>query len=399
MLSFNINAKSVQESNLFLRKLWCELDKIHKNGWSLQPSRKGCCIYIGRNNVGEISFDYARKGCIKNLFIDPTNEEDIEEIRLAVKRAISGKFKTYSAQIELIPEHRDILIAPVAKENISFSVASDRNLLTLNFLAYSILDAKEVLGNKRWTLQALLYEYTLQYFEINLIRFCEKEFHCEDTTPMNDYDYNWIDRSDYLSDESGNVIVPEECLLLISNWFADQIKDLDGLLYNSARVLLTAHQMRNRKKEVMIPGMTDVINSTAISSIEPLAYFMDRQAGQCDKCGNKIFSVVSKMKEILTKYYNEAFAKYYCETSYSDRSKLFHQGNTKSNYTMNSNGCYPLLDPQNPSKILMPSVTVDDTLFDYSSYVFRNMVHEYHDGSLIIKDKNGKELKLGGLKG
>ena len=65
MLSFDINTESVEESNLFLRKLWCELNKIGKNSWLLQPFNQKQRITIGRNNVGKIAFDYKKKGCIK----------------------------------------------------------------------------------------------------------------------------------------------------------------------------------------------------------------------------------------------------------------------------------------------------------------------------------------------
>lgn len=392
MLSFDINTESVEESNLFLRKLWCELNKIGKNSWLLQPFNQKQRITIGRNNVGKIAFDYKKKGCIKKLYIDPVHEEDTEKIRVAVQNALSGKFKIYSVRIKLIPEYKHFFIAPVSKQNISFSLESDCNFLTLNLLAYASLDIEKSLEFKLWTLQALLYEYTLQYFTINAIEVCASEFYCEDTKPI-DYDYSWLDRSDYPSDKNKNIIVPEECLVLISNLFADQIKGSDELLYNSARVLLTAHQLETGMDHLRIPGIIDITNSTAISSIEPLAYFMNRQEGQCDKCGNKIFSVVAKIRELLTKYFNESFARYYCKTYYSDRSKLFHQGCMQSNYIKCDTSC-PLLDPQNPTKILMPSGPVDPTLFDCASYVFRNIIHEYYDGTLIIKDKDGQEIKL-----
>ncbi len=96
---------------------------------------------------------------------------------------------------------------------------------------------------------------------------------------------------------------------------------------------------------------------------------------------------------LLTKYFNESFARYYCKTYYSDRSKLFRQGCMQSNYIKCDTSC-PLLDPQNPTKTLMPSGSVDPTLFDYASYVFRNIIHEYYDGTLIIKDKDGQEIEL-----
>ena len=47
----NISLKSVQDSNLFLRKLWSELGNC--NGWNFCPSRDANRIYIGFCNYGE----------------------------------------------------------------------------------------------------------------------------------------------------------------------------------------------------------------------------------------------------------------------------------------------------------------------------------------------------------
>lgn len=396
MLSFAINTNSVEESNLFLRKLWCELNEICENAWLVCPFNQKQRITIGRSNIGEISFDYRRKGCIKNLYIDIKHGVDAEKLNLAVRRALSGKFKEFSVQMKLVPQHRKPLIAPISKQNVSFCVNSNYNTLTLNIFAYSLLDAKKFLELKLWTLQALLYEYTLQYFEITLLKICDSRFYIEDTAQIS-YDYDWLDFSDRPLDKCTNIIVPQECLLLINNLFSEKIHDLDILLYNSARILLTAHQMESGIECLMIPGITDVINSTAISSIEPLAYFINQQVEQCDKCGNKVFSIVAKIKELLTKYFDQSFASYYCKTYYSDRSKLFHQGYTKTNH-IKYGSCYPLINPHDPSKILMQASTVDPTLFDYSSYIFRNIIHEYYMGSLIIKNKEGKEVNLKKLK-
>lgn len=99
MLVFSINATSVQESNLFLRKLWSELNQVKTMGWNMYPHRDGTMVTIGTSTLGEISFDYARKGCIKNLYID--NSKDVKEISAAVNRAKVNGMKDYSVSIEL----------------------------------------------------------------------------------------------------------------------------------------------------------------------------------------------------------------------------------------------------------------------------------------------------------
>lgn len=67
MLRFSVNAKSVQESNIFLRKLWSELNLVKPMGWNMYPYKSGTTVTIGTSTLGEISFDYKRRGGIKNI--------------------------------------------------------------------------------------------------------------------------------------------------------------------------------------------------------------------------------------------------------------------------------------------------------------------------------------------
>lgn len=92
MLTFPINTTSVQESNIFLRKLWSELNQIKPLGWQMYPYKHDNTVTIGRSTFGEISYDYTRKGCIKNLYIDSQQDEAISK---AVQNAKCNGMKSY----------------------------------------------------------------------------------------------------------------------------------------------------------------------------------------------------------------------------------------------------------------------------------------------------------------
>ena len=64
-----IKAKNIEASNLFLRKLWSELQMIRENGWFYQPFRKPGenRVYIGRCNFGDVSFDYKNKAIVAGI--------------------------------------------------------------------------------------------------------------------------------------------------------------------------------------------------------------------------------------------------------------------------------------------------------------------------------------------
>ena len=84
-----IKAKNIEASNLFLRKLWSELQMIRENGWFYQPFRKPGenRVYIGRCNFGDVSFDYKNKGCIENMYFENVKAGEEQGIRDAIRKA------------------------------------------------------------------------------------------------------------------------------------------------------------------------------------------------------------------------------------------------------------------------------------------------------------------------
>lgn len=168
--------------------------------------------------------------------------------------------------------------------------------------------------------------------------------------------------------------------------------DLD-LLLNSARMLFTSQQIESGLQFPNEPGISDIINSTMISSIEPLASFIDRRVMRCDCCGNPRYSVVAKIRTLLSKYVSLDFAKYFTKQFYSMRSSLFHEGKMISNLTK-SNACYPLIDPLNTKEMLIPTGIVLMNLKEYSSYVFRKMIHEYYTVGIDVIEADDSVRKI-----
>ena len=102
IMEFLIKCGSVEASNLFLRKLWSELNTISKNGWQFIPHREKNTIHIGFSNFGAVSFDYIKKGCINKLFIDyPDDGEYAESIKRAVDTAKKSPLVHYTIVFHL----------------------------------------------------------------------------------------------------------------------------------------------------------------------------------------------------------------------------------------------------------------------------------------------------------
>lgn len=377
MLVFPINAASVQESNIFLRKLWSELNQVKPMGWNMFPHRVENMVTIGISTLGKISFDYTHKGCIRNLYID--NTQDSEAISEAVQRAKTNRMKPCSVSFEL-ENSKNISITGVELGGCKIFSSKEKVYLHLQFEAYSAWDAKMYLPNKYASILSILYEYTQVLFNIVSIQFAEKRLVTSDTEPR-EYNYQWIDFDECPQSEDESVILPHECLQLMSYIMDDSSYDENiELLLNSSVMLMTTKSLLQEIDYPYSSVKADIINSMACSSLEPLSQILDKSNDRCNKCGNMVFSINKKIKKMCELYFGEQFAKYVCGEIYGNRSAFLHTGVPESRQRSSDFYC-PQIKAES-GIIMMPHGMVRDNLFDYSSYLFRNIAHDYFCGAL-----------------
>ena len=372
MLVFPINATSVQESNLFLRKLWSELNQIKPMGWNMYPYKEGTTVTIGKSNLGEISFDYKKRGCIANLYID--NDKDVKDISAAVWRAKTNEMQQYCLSFELKSE-QGTTIADCARDGCRVFTDREKIYLQLNFEAYSEWDVEMFLPNKYAPILSILYEYTQVLFDIVKVKLAIGALPHKDTD-VQAYDYKWIDFDERPCLENGSVILPSECLQLLSYIMDDKSYEEDAeLLLNSSRVLMTTKRLLEELEYPYSSGKADILNSMACSSFEPLALILDKSNKQCKECGNMVFSVTKKIKRMCTRYFDANFAKYVCDVLYKNRSVFLHMGQQESPQRASKIFC-PQISAET-GVVMMPHGMVREVVFDYSSYLFRNIAHDY----------------------
>lgn len=376
MLTFPINTTSVQESNIFLRKLWSELNQIKPLGWQMYPYKHDNTVTIGTSTFGEISYDYTRKGCIKNLYID--NQQD-ETISKAVQNAKSNGMKSYVISLEL-KNSKDIYISDVSFERIKIFTYADKVYLQCTFEAYSDWDVKVFFPNKFASILSIIYEYTYVLFNIEKVQLCEGNLVIENSE-FQEYDNSWIDFDECPQSECNALILPCECLRLLSYVIDDKSYDENiELLLNSSNLLTTTQRLLQEIEYPYSSYNADIINSMVCSSLEPLSQILDKSTERCSECGNMIFSITKKIKKMCTRYFDENFSKYICDVIYKTRSTFLHTGQPESTQRSSSRFC-PQISASSGS-IMMPHGMVRDVVFDYSSFLFRNIAHDYFAGKI-----------------
>lgn len=394
MLTFKIDSKSLRDSNYFLRRLWCELGKIKKNAWCLSPSRNGRKITLGENNIGNVSFDYKTKGCINNLYITLREPEYSKLVSEAVATALAGKMNFFVFDLTL-KTHNKCEIRFSQHNNTSLEAHLNEAHLFSRIYAYSPEDAGEMIRLKFLTIQAILFEYTLEIFDLSKITVQTKaNNYCFNNRVIFDcYNYDWFDKSELPVDSRGNALIPIEALSLIGAVFGmDYFEEYDELLMNSSRQLLASSKIYRGLQLPHQSGVCDFINSAIVSSFEPLAIFQNRFTDRCKSCGSQVFAISTKLKKLLSRYTDPDYADWFCKYFYGSRSSYLHEGHTPSPFLRYSNS-YPLIDPYSKREIVGVPNFADYRLVEISAHIFRKLVHDYYNTSLYIINETGeKEL-------
>lgn len=385
-MEFLIKSGSVEESNLFLRKLWSELNTISKNGWHFIPHKERNTIHIGFSNFGAVSFDYIKKGCINKLFIDyPDDGEFTESIINAVATAKKSPMAHYTVVFHLKSMTNIWKIEEMSLHNVCIKTKDDTISLSVNIKAYSEYDIKNIVTYISNTLLAILLEYTNLLFSIEKIDFCKGRTEFTERVVPNEYNFDWIDFAEIPKVSDLHILLPRDFFYLVSRVVENDINDCNmRLVLNSCRVLLSSSTMAFKIAGPIDSGENDMIDTLVVSSIEPLSCVFNKEKVKCTECGNMKYSIVAKMRALLEKYTDENFAKYFCNTFYTQRSKLLHEGVLSANGFFSSVN-FPMIDPESKDKMITPRFAPNLNLQEYSTFLFRKTVNELIENDFVIE--------------
>lgn len=385
-MEFLIKCSSVEESNLFLRKLWSELNTISKNGWCFMPHKEKNTIHIGRSNFGAVSFDYEKKGCINKLFIDyPDDGEFAESIKNAVVTAKKSPIAYYTVVFYIKSKTNIWKIEEKCMHNVYIKSNNNNISLSVNIKAYSEYDVKNIVNYISNTLLAILLEYTNLLFSIEKIEICKGRTEFMERVVQNEYNFDWVDFSEIPKASDSHILLPQDFFYLVSRVAENDVDDDNmRLVLNSCRVLLSSSTMAFKISGIAESGENDMIDTLVVSSIEPLSCIFNKEKVKCTECGNMKYSIVAKMKALLKKYTDENFAKYFCNTFYTERSKLLHEGVLSANgffYSVN----FPMIDPESKDKMITPRFAPNLNLQEYSTFLFRKTVNELIENDFVTE--------------
>ncbi len=379
ILTFQISSKNVHESNLFLRKLWSELNKYKRNGWQYNSYRQNNVIEIGSSNYGDVSFDYKVKGCINNIYFKNVEEDDLEYIKRAVNDAKKiNETITYYCEIDFPLRSRCTTLEGL---NTRFYSEGERTCIRLEIEAYSENDFKYLIGKKLEIIRAIISvyfrkKYILRDFKVK--QFLDKPEELPADNTVYDYNFEWIDSDDIPMTDEKEYIIPKDMVYLVdfiikSNFYTSQIQ----MMINAVQAFFLASTLKSISEEDCdcTKGCINVANAIAVSALEPLANLESIPNSKCEYCGNTQFHVLQKMRALINRYCSELHTKYVMDNYYTKRSKFFHEGSNDSDeyYT---GICWPQIDENCGNKMEPPHSLIDYYLFDLVSHIIRRRCFE-----------------------
>lgn len=382
-----IKAKNIEASNLFLRKLWSELQMIRENGWFYQPFRKPGenRVYIGRCNFGDVSFDYKNKGCIENMYFENVKAGEEQGIRDAIRKARDIEdINDFYVRIDIPNQGTGICCETDGKTGCV--VKKDRTSIYMQMQAYGAKDLEYLLNKKVVVLCNILMLFVdvfcdITSLETTIVPFREysESLRALDTT---EYDYEWVDLDELPTDRDGNRIVPVEAVRLWTDVAASNFnEDKVELLVNACRQFYTAKIMEKRCGGYLCDmGISNAVNSLMVSALEPLAVLEGVQPERCPACGNMKYSVVSNIKNLVEKYSNETFANFICKVFYGQWSKFFHEGRLLT-AERKIDVCWPQINIKEQTGMYQVQNTVNTNLSDWVGWLVRKVICEYYKGT------------------
>lgn len=380
-IKLDVCLNNSEESNLFLRAFYEELNKHGIIGWSFQSFRDGNVIYIGDTNYGEMWIEYKERGKISKVYFKTKSENSQDCVKTALNYAKENYNKLKIFTITTCFETSDIMFCDMRRNGIHIYPMEENGSKFVNIIfpvyAFGAFDLKYVVTQKINYLKHLLCAYTNTIFPCIRVTWYEGTNEAKDNC-WKEPDDDWIDFDELFIDYGNNIIALSSDFFGIFRIIIDTFeykRDIRLLLNSSQEIYCSKMMIQTLLKnggEWNIPGYTELINTLMISALEPLSNVYGVKPETCKACGNKKYSIRKKVRDLCSTYLPEHIAKDVYEKGYGQRSAFLHEGNPISN-EFYCGQCIPLINPVDGRSILYPVAYLTPNLFDYVAFVFRKL--------------------------
>ncbi|MDV3459211.1 hypothetical protein RZN05_19600 [Sphingomonas sp. HF-S4] len=372
LIWYDVKARGVAESNLFLRAFWAALrQRVGSHAWAFMPSKDGHrqTVTFGRASfpqLGVVGFgiSYARRGVIDQLWVRPEagTENLLPEIAASIRDAKGASQLQpawINAEIAVFPP---VNMARYASDHLSLKgLARGAICLRLYVSGYDTPDREdEFLAIAEPILNAL------SVFTNCSFRYGPLPVREEVVELVNDRwaQVDWIDGSPIV--DGRLAITPE------------QLRYLEGLavapgddhVIRAARLFHQALHLDYGRD----PTLTDAVRTLYVSALEA-ASAQETNPLKCEGCGQPIYAIRKRVREVARRHLGEA-AEGIIDRAYKARSGYLHTGSVFGKRPFGL-GIRPLLDPDASSGCYLPH-GLDNTVTvrEFTSFILREVARK-----------------------
>jgi len=374
------NLDTLESSNLFLRALWAEIRQTFgKCAWHCAPHKQGIYnrIFFGQADIGLdytllVSVTYKRKGVVNQIEFEPdTGEKLPKDVQLKLKSAVETALDTYNVPqvflLRTVFKSHPKQFAFYNGENFVISPETeDFNSISVKVKGFDQVDAET---EAQKTLNSLLDFFSvctnsICSLALSDVPTCEKDHSTEEIYFK---DFDWIDDYPILDDR----LVFWQC----QKDFIDQI--LLGAVGIDTPLLRACGHFHAAQKLWTNNGIDSSVELAVVlyvSALEVASTVYPFEGTICKECGQDIFSIRRRVKDLTRKHINHHIERFIDEY-YSTRSKYLHVGILTSDYNYRG-ASIPLLDPGSTTGCRTQIAYPPFNLREYVAYILRKVFLE-----------------------
>jgi len=337
-IELDVGIQNVDKANLFLRAVWSEIRKKFGGcAWNFSPIlfRDRNQLLLGRfttedDTLGttEVWITYKNKGGINKLiFINDI--EDISRIEAVIAYLVNDFEKILRTKILQTTIESTYPLSKYVDTNFATTpINKHQTELRIKVVGYDDVDCNyiskkitneiiDVIACSTWS--KVEYSNDNDEYSKEIILLKQNTYSEEVTFEMNDEKF----------EKNGIIYLPKKVIEMINKMVEGNTSDTNiNKIVTASKLYHTALKLESLRSTFILKDIDiyETLITQYMSSLEVLS-MNEAEVKKCVTCGQNIFSISKRVKELLTKVFPLSESKVKeLHSLYTDRSKFLHTG-------------------------------------------------------------------------
>ncbi len=325
--TFSLNLKSVEDSNLFLRKLWSEFRKEPTFSSMSMASKDGPkqFVTLGLVNFGKspssgVSVKYKHKGCIKELefHMFPQDFGDFLKEAVAISAASFQEAQTVQ-QVSYVYEALVGLFQPYKFNAFSLSPVEDNKaILSLEVTGYDYIDAAtqhKGKADKLFNLFSLFFKSSFTCVKVS-----------NESAPAINSENTFRGDEETVDEFYTQFEFSKEEFELVGFFYKSIDEEVFTKMHRALRLFQDGISIERLSGKTLVDNRKEVALSLYMSALEVLANDRDPSTSTCDECKQTVYKISSKVHDLVLSLSKSKNLAKMVKREYEKRSKYLHAG-------------------------------------------------------------------------